>query len=1054
MTISVIIPVFNVKSSHLTACLNSVLCQSLRPHEYEIILVDDGSTTADTLDIIQRYQSASHIQVIRHQKNLGLNEARRTGTAAANGDFVLYVDGDDVLTSDAIESLRLHALKTDADLVLSYFYRFNETNLSLAKDTHNGKPLPTDYQQRLAALLSIQSSFTMCGRLIRRSLLNKHVFDLPQKFLHEDMVTLTRIMFTARRVVSIDRPIYFYRWNPQGITSNYSENHAKGMLFAFNDWINQADQHGFINELAQPIAKGITIFLDTAVSRIAYSLQENPKNAFQTLKLLWDGLQTLPVQPNAQMGRKGLKVLHQVFSDANPSVSRFTALCQQWNLNSRSAHYDSSAMLPYGLEPSAIARQLKGKIVIICQVDYHLRNAATFAKALALRGYSCTILDNSAFAAGGKRSVCAADLRLLWRTQYLKIEKSPYGLDWLCTAELVITFNDFNDDFREALEYRRLLGLRSVSMVEGINDFLRIDFVEPRYLPYRRCDTVFLAGQDDAQYFEDRTTYVIGLPVVEQLAQKQPKFPSQPLAVLNVNFTYGVLENCRDAFVKSAREAFERAGWDWIITQHPMDKGALTSMPVAKQTQYELIDKGTVFVSRFATGLLEALASGKAAIYFNPHGEKVAKFQKPMGAFDIATNTNELVAALNKVQADRKAGVDFRARALPFLAHHTSYQLNGATAAERFADAVVEIVESDPEPNRRVARLFFERLETQDSFMRRVPGLVFGDLDRRHYAQFEETDLVASYFGNRGRLMIDVGANIGQSADTFLGKGWTVHSFEPDPKNRQRLEELAPHHPRLYINTLAVSDQSGNKVAFYASEESTGISSLSAFTQGHSFLCEVETITLADYCRERHIGHVDFLKIDVEGHDKFVLDGYDWTADKPDVITAEFEDAKTLQNGYSTHDLAGSLLAQGYSVYVSEWMPIERYGLAHDWRRLICYQPELNFKTAWGNLIAFLDDPGEEVLRTLVQETIKFSPKPKHRLEKPFDKSLQLQSPASDAFRRANVRFRAGEFEAALQDYLSLYNYRPMKIYEMNALWAARRLGYTDVKSAEDLGTS
>ncbi len=654
-------------------------------------------------------------------------------------------------------------------------------------------------------------------------------------------------------------------------------------------------------------------------------------------------------------------------------------LSRQHGLLERPSYYDSQAVLPEGLRPSEVASRLKDRVVIICQVDYHFRNAAAFAKQLALRGYPCVVVDNSAFAAGGKRPVSADDRRLLWRTTYLRIDRPPYGSDWLSTARLVITFNDFNDDFREALEYRSLLGQRSVCMIEGINDFLRIDFNEPRYLPYRRCDTVFLAGQDDAQYFEDRSTFVIGLPVIEALARKQPQFPSRPRAVLNVNFTYGALEECRSAFVAAASRAFENAGWDWVITQHPMDNGQLGDLPVSEQSQYELIDCCTVFVSRFATGILEALASGKPVIYFNPHGEKVEKFKGPMGAFDIATTEIELVQALNKVRSDVVAGVDFRARALPFLIHHTGYAPGGPTAAERFADAVVNIVESDLAPNRRVAQLFFERLEARDRFRRDVPGVVFGDLDRRHYGQLEETDVVARYFGQRGRIMIDVGANIGQSADVFLGRGWTVHAFEPDPANRKRLEELSPYYPCLHINAQAVSDTGGQKLAFFASEESTGISSLSAFTAGHKPICEVETIALAEYCRLKHIAHVDFLKVDVEGHDKFVLDGFDWAADQPDVVLCEFEDAKTLQNGYSAHDLASSLVARGYSVYVSEWLPIERYGLAHDWRRLIRYAPDIDVSGSWGNLIAFVEDPGECQLRELVLQSIKFAPKPAHR---------------------------------------------------------------------------
>lgn len=1053
MTISIIVTVFNKTRTHLSECLNSLLSQTLRDDEYEIIVVDDCSSSDETVETITEYvQREPAIKVVRHEKNLGPNEARRTGVNHASGDFVLFVDGDDMLSSDAAESLRIQALRSGADIVVAHFFRWNDFNNSYSKSDFHGAPFPQDRGDRLRKLLSGKSSFTLCGRLFRRAVLSEAVFSLPLHTLHEDITVFSRSMFRAEKVSSINRHLYYYRWNPGSITSAMSQSHIDGILLAIGVWHEEARNTSLYSQLAPAIANGAAQLIHVAVHRAVYSADGDHARVFQILEHLWRRLNDLELVGTIGSERPGVRLLKELFGPPRTSSDMdLASLFNKYQFSYRPADFDSSAMLPLGLQPSDIAQRLKDKIIIICQVDYHFRNAAMMAKYLALRGYPCVVVDNSGFAAGGKRPVSAEDRRLLWRTQYLKIERPPYGADWLCTARLVITFNDFNDDFREALEYRARLGQRSVSMVEGINDFLRVDFDTPRYLPYRRCDTVFLAGEDDAQYFVDRTTYVIGLPVIEQLAKKQPKFPARPQAVLNVNFTYGVLEDCRDAFVASAREAFEKLSWDWVITQHPMDTGELAGQPVSNQTQYKLIDNGTVFVSRFATGILEALASGKPVIYFNPHGEKVAKFKEPMGAFDIATNADELVVALHQVQADIAAGVDFRFRAMSFLTHHTSYKPDGPTAAERFADAVAHIVESGAKPNQRVAALFFERLEAREHYRCASRGLVFGDLDRRHYAQLEETDLVSRYFGDRGGLMIDVGANIGQSADTFLGKGWTVHAFEPDPNNLKRLSEIAPHHPRLHINALAVSDQGGGKVAFYSSDESAGISSLSAFTDGHKLLCEVETVTLADYCRQHKINHVDFLKIDVEGHDKFVLDGFNWSADKPDVISAEFEDAKTERNGYSTHDLACSLVDLGYIVYVSEWMPIERYGLAHDWRRLIRYSSELDLKNGWGNLIAFLDDPGHEALRALVQETIKFAPKPQQRLQEAAEKPPESRALETDTFRRANERFRTGELKAALQNYLTLYSYRPLVVYKTNALWAAKKLGYIDLKDVKGL---
>jgi FkbM family methyltransferase len=510
-------------------------------------------------------------------------------------------------------------------------------------------------------------------------------------------------------------------------------------------------------------------------------------------------------------------------------------------------------------------------------------------------------------------------------------------------------------------------------MVEGINDFLRVDFAAPLPLPYRRCDYVFLAGEDDAQYFEDRSTFLVGLPNVEALASIRPEFPREMLAVLNVNFTYGALEDRRDEFVRAAQEAFDKLGIAWQITHHPMDKGDLSGLPVSPSTQQQLIDRCSVFVSRFATGIIEALASGKPVIYFNPHGEEVAKFSDPLGAFEIARSATELADALRRVETDIAAGVDFRARAAPFLRRHAGLAMpDGSDVSTRFSAAVIAVLDAHGSSLAAGSELFLNRLEELDPFRQERPGLVLGDFSRSHGAQMNEEEMIGRCFGPGRGLMVDVGANFGNSLDVYLGKGWTVHAFEPDPNNRAKLELLWPNCERLVINPQAVSDRDGLVVPLYASDESTGISSLSAFTDGHRQVAEVSTVTLTTYMESAKIEHVDFLKVDVEGFDKFVLDGFPWERDRPEAVLVEFEDSKTVPLGYAVGDLVEVLRAQGYTVYVSEWHPIVRYGIAHDWKSLSRHDPDVDLSGTWGNLVAFRADPGEEVLSRAAAESLRF----------------------------------------------------------------------------------
>ncbi len=116
--VSVIVPAYNIEE-YLNKCISSIAGQTY--HRTEIILVDDGSTdrTADICDIWQRRDS--RIRVF-HKENGGLVSARKAGLAAARGEFVLYVDGDDWIESGMAESLLRVALSQAADIVTSGFF--------------------------------------------------------------------------------------------------------------------------------------------------------------------------------------------------------------------------------------------------------------------------------------------------------------------------------------------------------------------------------------------------------------------------------------------------------------------------------------------------------------------------------------------------------------------------------------------------------------------------------------------------------------------------------------------------------------------------------------------------------------------------------------------------------------------------------------------------------------------------------------------------------------------------------------------------------------------
>ena len=252
---------------------------------------------------------------------------------------------------------------------------------------------------------------------------------------------------------------------------------------------------------------------------------------------------------------------------------------------------------------------------------------------------------------------------------------------------------------------------------------------------------------------------------------------------------------------------------------------------------------------------------------------------------------------------------------------------------------------------------------------------ISGPFPRESHAHFDETQYIAQVMSDKpmGSVMIDVGAHYGGSLRHFIGDGWKVYAFEPDPSNRQALLKKVKDNPLVVVDIRAVSDRAGEILPFFTSEESTGISGLSAFRETHQETCQVVTTTVKDICEEHQLTHVDFLKIDTEGFDWMVLKGVPWDTLKPDVIECEFEDRKTVPLGYTFDDIAQYLVDKGYSVFVSEWHPVIRYGIKHDWHRLVPYPCSLTSADSWGNLLAFRNPPSAKSLKEVANQLVKIN---------------------------------------------------------------------------------
>ena len=272
-----------------------------------------------------------------------------------------------------------------------------------------------------------------------------------------------------------------------------------------------------------------------------------------------------------------------------------------------------------------------------------------------------------------------------------------------------------------------------------------------------------------------------------------------------------------------------------------------------------------------------------------------------------------------------------------------------------------------------------------EPYVRNEDKYLLGPFSRTDQVALDESAVIAHLFENHlnGELMIDVGAHFGTALAPFLGFNWDIYAYEPDPNNRVNLEDRMSRHEnghKVILSTKAIADKPATNVTFYTSEVSTGISGLSSFHESHKEAFQVDVETLTNELSNKNISAVDFLKIDTEGYDFFVLKGFPWDRFRPAVIECEYEDSKTIPLGYTYDVMATYLLEKGYKVYLSEWHPIIRYGISHQWHSLQKYPCKLSDVNSWGNLLAFRDDLDEVILRKSFRAMLKIK-KPPNKFE-------------------------------------------------------------------------
>lgn len=226
MKFSILVPVYNVEK-YLEQCVDSLLNQTYKG-KYEIILVDDGSTDSSG-KICDRYAENHPDKIIVvHKENQGLVSARQVGIENAHGEYSLFVDSDDYVENNLLETIDTTMNNTPGtDIVIFAMNYYN--GISIIPKKHFFKTKYTIFENErkkeiYEELIATSYVTSLCLKAIKTKILKNDSTDYSLYYsnnMAEDWFRSIPALTMANKIVYINKPLYNYRTNESSISKSY-----------------------------------------------------------------------------------------------------------------------------------------------------------------------------------------------------------------------------------------------------------------------------------------------------------------------------------------------------------------------------------------------------------------------------------------------------------------------------------------------------------------------------------------------------------------------------------------------------------------------------------------------------------------------------------------------------------------------------------------------------------------------------------------------------------------------------------------------------------------
>lgn len=246
-TISFIIPAYNVEY-YIDECISSII--KAAEDGDEVIIVNDGSTDGTHHICLNWVRAHPDLLIYESQENSGLSSARNAGFKKSSGDYIVFMDSDDVLNYESIQVVRnILREKGPEILAMDFLWWRPECNTKITPPKHSHKPNTLLTNKLVFCHETFKDSLlSACSRIYKRNLLEKFSPALfPPGRYYEEIHAVPRITLQAKSLYYLPVPLFFYRLRAGSITQSKTPERCKDLATALRQVIKDIKESSTIS---------------------------------------------------------------------------------------------------------------------------------------------------------------------------------------------------------------------------------------------------------------------------------------------------------------------------------------------------------------------------------------------------------------------------------------------------------------------------------------------------------------------------------------------------------------------------------------------------------------------------------------------------------------------------------------------------------------------------------------------------------------------------------------------------------------------------------------